>query len=324
MSYGTIIQSGVFTSTGTARTIPLRSDVDVFQTYNYTTAAAGIAVNTALRYTWFRGMAAGDGFFEGYNAAGGGAFIIANSAGLNVPGFYLVDSNNISSASIAVTAGTNATQPVYNTANTGILANGGVVRVFGTGQANINGLDFSVDTVVGNVSFRLANALQQAPGVIAGAAGFWKYIAPDAATYAAMYPGKRVIANITAANPGVITTLVDHGYTNGQLVRLAIEPGTGMEGLNGQLVTVTVVNASSFSIGIDTTGYTPFVFPLAGVVFTPSQVVPVGQDTAFVNNLGDATENKHYLGIVLGAGAQSPAGVLNDVIHWIAYKSENL
>ena len=33
-------------------------------------------------------------------------------------------------------------------------------------------IDFSVDTVTLNTSFRLANAIATAPGVIAGAAGF--------------------------------------------------------------------------------------------------------------------------------------------------------
>jgi hypothetical protein len=323
MSYGTIIQSGNFVAVAGPTTLKLRSDVDWIRIYDPVSANNAAAVG--FEYYWQRGMADGTGAILFHGAAS----TVVNSGFLVAPlGFSLIDSSSITSASIAVAAGTNATQPVYTTANTGVLMNGGVVRVFGTAQTNLNGLDFSVDTVNVNVSFRLANAIQQVPGVVAGAAGFWKYVAPDAATYAAMYPGKRVIANITAANPGVITTLVDHGYTTGQKVRLVIEPGTGMEQLNGQLVTVTVVNASTFSIGIDTSGYTPFVFPIAGIVFTPSQVIPVGEDTAYANNLADATENRNYIGMVLGYDAAgtglAPAGIAGQTLYWIAGKSENL
>jgi len=324
MAYGTIIQSDHFVAVAGPTTIRLRSDVDWMRVYDPVGANAAAAVG--FEYYWQRGMAVGTGGILFHGAAS----TVVNSGFLVAPlGFSLFDSSSaLLGATIAVTAGTNATQPVYNTGNTGILMDGGVVRIFATAQTDINGLDFTVDQVNPGVSFRLANAIQQAPGVVAGAGGFWKYIAPDAATYAAMYPGNRSIANITQANPGIITTLVDHGYTTGQKVRLRIYPGTGMEQLNGQLVTVTVINAGSFSIGVDTTGYTAYAYPLAGFVFTPSEVIPVGEDITYVNNLADATENRHYLGIVLGYDAAgtglAPAGVAGHTMYWIAGKSENL
>lgn len=63
------------------------------------------------------------------------------------------------------------------------------------------------------------------------------------------------ITAITQANPGVISSTA-HGFTNGQQVLLSSIGG--MTQLNGQLVTVTVVDPNSYSIGINTTGYTAY------------------------------------------------------------------
>lgn len=63
----------------------------------------------------------------------------------------------------------------------------------------------------------------------------------------------KVISAITQANPGKITTTTAHGLSNGWLVYLS---GIGgMTQLNGQTVTVTVVDADEFTIGVNTTSY---------------------------------------------------------------------
>ena len=65
----------------------------------------------------------------------------------------------------------------------------------------------------------------------------------------------KTITGITKANPGVISATA-HGFANGDKVFLS---GIGgMTQLNGQVVTVTVVNANSFSIGVNTTSYTTY------------------------------------------------------------------
>jgi len=329
---GTIIQQGVFTSAGVNHTLVLESGVDWIRTYNMTTAANATQWDSVEHY-WQASMNAGDSLIWYHAAATQALSLTTSVAGFNAianrPAFYPINSSTMSSGTpIAITAGTNATQPVYSTANTGFLAAGAIVRIYGTAQTDINGLDFSVDTIVANTSFRLANTLQQAPGVIAGANGFWRYIAPDLATYKLFYPGNRVIANITAANPAVITTLVDHGYTAGQAVRINVPAVCGMQEMNGLIGTVTVVNASSFSVNIDATGFSAFAFPLTTAVpFTPAEVVPVGATPSVLQPLGDATTNVGYTGIILGsAGAVSgsPVGVSGDVIYWRAGKSFNV
>ncbi len=63
------------------------------------------------------------------------------------------------------------------------------------------------------------------------------------------------ITGITQANPGVITAPY-HGLSTGREVFLA--GLSGMTELNGRLVTITVLTADTFSIGIDTTSFGAF------------------------------------------------------------------
>ncbi len=66
----------------------------------------------------------------------------------------------------------------------------------------------------------------------------------------------KVITGITQANPGVVTTSTAHGYSNGDVVYLAAI--VGMIQLNATFVTVTSTGANTFSIGVDTTGFTAY------------------------------------------------------------------
>lgn len=67
----------------------------------------------------------------------------------------------------------------------------------------------------------------------------------------------RTISGITRANPGVVTTSAAHGFVSGQSVYLT--DIAGMTQLNGAAVTVTVLNATQFSIGVNTNAYTAYV-----------------------------------------------------------------
>ncbi|WP_158781581.1 ubiquitin-activating E1 FCCH domain-containing protein [Pantoea sp. BAV 3049] len=60
------------------------------------------------------------------------------------------------------------------------------------------------------------------------------------------------VTGITNANPGVITTDLTHGFSTGQVINIA--GVTGMTGINNTALSVTVIDAHSFSIGKDTTG----------------------------------------------------------------------
>jgi hypothetical protein len=68
-------------------------------------------------------------------------------------------------------------------------------------------------------------------------------------------PTKPITA-ITLANPGQVS-MTGHGYSSGNTVIL--RAGDGMPEIDKLEVTVTVVNPNAFTIGIDTTGFTPYV-----------------------------------------------------------------
>lgn len=65
--------------------------------------------------------------------------------------------------------------------------------------------------------------------------------------------GVVTIAGISLANPGVVTTSGAHGYSTGD--RVFLDGIAGMTALSRRTVTVTAIGASTFSIGIDTSGY---------------------------------------------------------------------
>lgn len=65
----------------------------------------------------------------------------------------------------------------------------------------------------------------------------------------------KAITAITQANPGVVTATA-HGYASGQKIYLS--GIVGMTQLNGTVVTITVIDANSFSIGVNTTSFTAY------------------------------------------------------------------
>lgn len=70
---------------------------------------------------------------------------------------------------------------------------------------------------------------------------------------------------ITNANPGVVTTILNHGFATGQVVN--ITGVVGMTGINNVPFTITVISPTTFSIGIDTTGNGTYS---SGGVVTPN------------------------------------------------------
>jgi len=64
------------------------------------------------------------------------------------------------------------------------------------------------------------------------------------------------INNIDQANPGEVTTAAAHGYLTGDVIY--IEGVVGMIEVNNQIFTITVTGASTFTLGVDTTGFTAY------------------------------------------------------------------
>jgi len=316
-----IIQQGRFVGTGAAKTLKIRSEVDWMRIVNYTESAAANN-GRGVEYYWQKGM--GTNTIMKYRPAGDQTLAsIVLAASINV-----IDSSSFAlGARTLVTAGTDVVQPLYNTGNTTGLLAGGIVRLDSTNHNNLNGLDFSVDTVTGNTSFRLANTLATAPGRVAGGAGYYRTIAPNIEIYTMFTPSHRVISNITAAASAVVTTLVDHGYAIGGRVKFNIEPGNSMTQINGLTGNVTAITANTFTVDIDSSTFTAFTFPLyTAVPYRPSMVVPIGTNPGYASgtNLDSAFNNQGFIGVVLPFGTALPGGSTNDVIYWQAGSSERI
>jgi len=79
--------------------------------------------------------------------------------------------------------------------------------------------------------------------------------------YPVFQPAMRIVSGITNAFPAVITTTFDHTYVSGEIVRIIIPPGFGMQQINQQIGPITVLSSTTFSIPIDTTRYDIFSVP---------------------------------------------------------------
>lgn len=331
---GTILQQGKFTSDGTSATIAIRSDVDWMYVYNETAIDQAAADLGAVFY-WQRGMTQGRGIITTKLGTVANDPTSIDVLAANT-GFTLVNQGTdaIVGPGIAFTAVSNATQPVVSTGNTASIVAGDVVRLsmtpaqFLANPTSILGIDFQIDTIVANTSFRVANALATAPGAVGGA-GTWRRVNVDSP----FYPQTRYVVNITQAVNAVVTTSVDHEYEEGQEIRFHINDSVnGMVEINNLVGTITATTASTFTVDIDTTAMTAFAFPTAAQMlalsnaYTPAYVGPVGENTAFalsnnLNTLSDASVNTSIIGMKLAAGTLSPAGQNNDVIYWVAGKS---
>lgn len=84
------------------------------------------------------------------------------------------------------------------------------------------------------------------------------------------------------------TTPGDNGYETGLQVRLVIPRGFGMYQVNGLTGFITKIDASSFSLEVDSTYFDAYVIPLGpppadpaglGAFATAGQVIPIGEVT---------------------------------------------
>jgi hypothetical protein len=315
MSFGSIISQGTFTSDGNGRTLSIRSDIDWIRVVNITGAATP---GDAVIYEWYRGM--GNGTAIKQLTDGAIEVLTAN-------GFTLVDTsaNTIGANNTTITAISAAATPAVSLTDTTDLHDGDVVRI-GTvaGAHQLGGIDFTIDNVVANTSFDLIYMVQ----IVAGTTGNLHKIKYDPI----YYPRLRTISDITNAAHAEVTTTVTHNLTVGQKVRFNLSTVNDMMEIDGQIGTVLSVDTSdnTFVVDIDTTGYTPFVFGLtadADAGYTHGHIIPVGETAG--GNLDDATRNEGVIGVYLAPGAGTtgateggPAGENNDVIYWLAGKTE--
>lgn len=320
------IITGSFTSDGNAKTLPIRCDVDYMEVVNYTQMATQQATGRGVKFEWFRGMSADTGveYKKTNNTDALNGVVLASG------GFTVVDTSaGTVGAQLTINTGISAANPaVVTLASTAGLSNGDVVRVYGTtGMLQIAGMDFTIGNLVANTTFELSY-LDSSGFAAPATAGYVRKIYYDPI----YYPKRLYITKITQATSAVVTTSVAHGLTVGQRIVFNIPSQFGMTQLNGLRGQITAVTTSTFTVNIDTSGFTAFAFPTsASVPFTFAQAIPFGDAPDTVANvnanqsvLTGATRNVSQLGMLLAAGAQSPAGSNGDVIYWKALKANQV
>ena len=92
-------------------------------------------------------------------------------------------------------------------------------------------------------------------------------------------PNRTLITAITQANPAVVTCSTDHNLTTGQVIRLNIPRAYGMQELNNQLVQVTPLSDTTFSIQ---TRQVPEIENVNSVFFQAFVNAGTGTPAAFV------------------------------------------
>lgn len=134
--------------------------------------------------------------------------------------------------------------------------------VLTAGQATATGMASLLKTLLGNipgVQRRLISVRQQTAGweVLVGGSGDPYQIAYQIYRCLFALPllvGSQLsMAGATKANPGVITTNINHNYETGQTVTFSNV--LGMTQLNGNTYTITVLSEKTFSIGVNTTSF---------------------------------------------------------------------
>lgn len=71
----------------------------------------------------------------------------------------------------------------------------------------------------------------------------------------------QVIASITQSNPMIVTTVNNHNYPASVGVGFFIPSGFGMQALNHVRGEIIAVTSNTMTINIDSTRFTPFVYP---------------------------------------------------------------
>lgn len=146
-------------------------------------------------------------------------------------------------------------------------------RVLQASLAQAQGMSKFLKTLLNNVPGvqpRLVSVLQTSNGweVICGGGDPYQVAY---AIYQAVGPGiasltgsQLLVTNITQANPGVVTTALNHNLVTGAVIQ--INGVVGMVEVNGTSLTATVLSEKSFSI-VNTSGFLAYV---SGGIITPN------------------------------------------------------
>jgi hypothetical protein len=93
--------------------------------------------------------------------------------------------------------------------------------------------------------------------------------------YSDFVPQLQLIQSVTTAEQAVVTTVDDHGYTTGMVVRIFVPNIYGMQIY--QQTSIVVLSVNTFLTEINTLNLDVFVAPslYPPLAFTPAQAIPM-------------------------------------------------
>ncbi|HEY5236104.1 MAG TPA: hypothetical protein VIJ14_08000 [Rhabdochlamydiaceae bacterium] len=342
------IGCGSYTNGATpiSTTVMLNDKPDFFMVRDITNWGASIAgtyvAAPELESWWYSTMAP-----QSYRQTSQLAVVVANpnlqtNAGVT-GGFQFINSAVPPTfASLADTAITNTTF-VVSMANTGSIQVGDIVRIIApTGMLQLGGLSAQVTAVTTNVSITLgyiATAVTAGLAIAAPATtGFiLKFYRP------LFYPKALQVLFIQNAVLPKVYFAEQNDFTPGEIVDFNIPVGYGMQQVSfltghpfGAARVLTVINTateSSITIDLDTSGFTPFVYPTSVNAFqaSPPTCFPAGSGVVPLNgnpnvpasppgtNLVDAFDNLNKYYMYLGFNV---VGAANATMQWTAFKAD--
>ena len=105
------------------------------------------------------------------------------------------------------------------------------------------------------------------------------------------------ITGISNAQQAVVSFGTTHPYSLGEYVSMRVSKPYGMVEMNNQQALVNELDSTTITIDIDSSAYTPFVYPPVGEVIYPALVVPsasgiIPDSNPATINLQDAFDNE--------------------------------
>lgn len=332
----TLVTQGTFTQPATAvnQIIPVQNSADYFVTTNLTKMASANTTG-CVRGEWYgNGLTAVNDGLQ-WSKTAGDAIAIQSFATAGVGGFTYVTSLPAPEAAVVGTTITNANPAVASATNT--YSNGDQVVIYNAvGMQQISGMKFTISSVSGN-TFTLLGL--NASGFSAGATAF---TVRRVSQFTPVEPSFLYVTAISRAANAQVTVSQANSVYLGQKLEFQIPGSFGMVQLNNfnqpqskPIVVTSIIDAYNFTININTSAYTAFVFPTSAQSPTAqlfATVAPAGQSTQYNFVTGVQTgynfnQLPFHSGIsvpymYLPAGVGSPAGQANEIIMWQAYKME--
>lgn len=335
----TIVSQGTFTQPATAvsQYIPVPSGADYFVTTNLTQMALAPATPVVVRAEWFGGglTVTNDGLRWKKSASSSAITIDKFSTATASNGFTYYTAYPEPQAPLTGTTITNANPAVATVTNT--YSNGDEVVIYNAvGMQQISGMTFTISSVSGS-GFTLTGL-----NASAFATGATSFMVRRVSPFARVVPPFLYVTNVTQAAQAQVTVSQANMVYLGQKLEFTIPAPFGMVQLgnfyqpqNLPAVVTAIMDPYNFLINVNTTGFTPFVFPastLSPGAQLPATVAPAGQSTQYnpVTMVQTGYDFAHLAfrtgqftpTMYLPAGAQSPGGAAADVITWQAFKCE--